>query len=282
MKLNKYLIVVLVVILVLAISGCSTLGMGGDSESEAGAPSRGSDSGIMGQGMGPGSGMMSHNMGDRHHAEVPDEFAGLTNPIAANDASLARGAEIYQQQCATCHGDFGNGDGPGGAALDPAPAPIAHTGQMMSDAYLFWRITEGGAAFETGMIPYRDILDENERWDVINYVRALGRGEVEPGQHMGGVPFDPAQEEAQRAEMLAQAVESSVISDAEADMFDRVHSKMDEYLTSESASGMETGSRADALPQILQAMVGADLISQDQADTFLDVHDRLIDAGLMQ
>ena len=147
---------------------------------------------------------------------------------------------------------------------------------------MLWRITEGGIAFETGMIPYRDILDEDARWDVINYVRALGRGQVQPGEHMGGVPFDPAQEEAQRAEMLSLAVEEGVISQAEADVFDAVHSKMDEYLASEGVSGMETGTRADALPQILDEMVADDLISQDQADTFMDVHDRLIEAGLMQ
>lgn len=231
----------------------------------------------MGSGMGPGLGMM-----DRHHGQVPDEFAGLTNPTPADDASLARGEEIYSQQCATCHGDYGNGDGPGGAALDPAPAPIAHTGQMMSDAYLFWRITEGGVAFETGMIPYRDILDEAARWDVINYVRALGRGQVQPGEHMGGSPFDPAQEEAQHAEMLSQAMEEGLISQAEADIFDAVHTAMDEYLSIESVSGMGTGSRADALPGIVEALIETGVTSQDDADIFLDVHDRLIEAGLMQ
>jgi mono/diheme cytochrome c family protein len=221
-------------------------------------------------------------MGPRHHAQVPDEFAGLTNPIPADEDSLARGEEIYVTHCATCHGDYGNGDGPGGANLDPAPAPIAHTAQMMSDVYLFWRITEGGAAFETGMLPYRDILDEQARWDVINYVRALGRGQVRPGQHMGGNPFDPDQERAQRADMLGEAVDQAVITQVEADLFDQVHTAMDEYLSQESVSGMGTGPRADALPQILAAMAAADLISQDQADTFLEVHDRLLEAGLMQ
>ena len=36
------------------------------------------------QGMGPGSRMMN-----RHHAQVPEAFAGLTNPVAADDESLA-------------------------------------------------------------------------------------------------------------------------------------------------------------------------------------------------
>lgn len=229
------------------------------------------------QGMGPGSGMMN-----RHHAQVPEAFAGLTNPIAADDESMARGEQIYTTHCATCHGDYGNGDGPGGASLDPVPAAIAHTSQMMGDAYLFWRITEGGIPFETGMLPYRDILDEEGRWDVINYVRALGSGQVQPGENMGGMPFDPQQEQAQRTEMLVLAVEEGVITQVEADVFDRVHTAIDEFLVGEGASGMNTGPRADALPQILDAMLIRDLVTQEQAEIFIDVHDRLIEAGLMQ
>ncbi len=231
----------------------------------------------MGPGMGQASGMM-----DRHHATLPAEFAGLANPIPADDESLARGAEIYATHCATCHGDYGNGDGPGGASLDPAPAPIAHTSQMMGDAYLFWRITEGGIAFETAMIPYKDILDENARWDVINYVRALGSGQVQPGQQMGGQPFDPAQEQAQRLEMLTQAVAQDLITQAEANNFDLVHAQMDAFTLNSGVAGIQTGPRSDALPQIMAELVADGLITQAEADSFMDVHDRLIEAGLMQ
>ena len=77
-------------------------------------------------------------------------------------------------------------------------------------------------------------------------------------------------------------VEQGVIHQDEADVFNHVHTAIDEYLSKASVSGMGSGPRADALPQILEAMLKADLIDQDQADTFLDVHDRLIEAGLMQ
>lgn len=229
------------------------------------------------QGMGPGSGMMN-----RHHAQVPEEFRGLTNPIPADEESLVRGEAIYITHCATCHGDYGNGDGPGGESLDPAPAAIAHTSQMMGDAYLFWRITEGGVPFETGMIPYRDILDEQGHWDVINYVRALGSGQVQPGQHMGGMPFDQEQERTDRLEMLGEGVDEGFLTETESNIFDLVHTAMDKYLAAEGIGGMDTGPRADALTQILAEMVEVDLVTQDQAETFIDVHDRLVEAGLMQ
>ena len=70
------------------------------------------------QRMGPGSGMMA-----RHHVRVPEPYAGLTNPVPPDQASLERGAELYTTLCASCHGDGGMGDGPAGVSLDPLPAP---------------------------------------------------------------------------------------------------------------------------------------------------------------
>ena len=120
-----------------------------------------------------------------HQAPIPDEYADLTSPIEADADSLARGKETFTTLCVTCHGESGMGDGPAGAALVPPPAPIAQTSQVMSDAYLFWRISEGGIPFGTAMPPWKGSLDENARWDVINYVRSLG---AEPGSGAGAGP----------------------------------------------------------------------------------------------
>ena len=104
-----------------------------------------------------------HDMMRFHHAEIPEEYAGLSSPIAPDDDSLARGLEAYQANCTICHGDGGMGDGPAGKALDPAPAPIAHTSQMLGDDYLFWRISEGGTHFTTAMPAWEAALDEQIR-----------------------------------------------------------------------------------------------------------------------
>jgi hypothetical protein len=144
---------------------------------------------------------------------------------------------------------------------------------------LFWRITEGGAAFGTGMLPFGEILTEDERWDVINYVRALGRGDVQPGEMIGGEPFDQAAELAQRAEMLAAAIEQGVIGEGESQVFDQVHSAMDAYLDGE---GDTSAIQAMGLAGILDAMVANGVVTSEQAEMFLDVHDRLVSAGLME
>ncbi len=231
----------------------------------------------MGRGMGPGRGMMA-----RHMSPIDDEYAGLTNPIPADEASLERGEEIYAVSCASCHGDGGMGDGPASAALDPAPAPVAHTSQMMGDDYLFWRISEGGTAdpFNSSMPGWKETLDEQARWDIINYIRALGSGQVMPRQGMGGARFDPEAEAAMQAEMLAQAVEQGLITQDEADTFAQIHAAMDEYRG--IMQGHSSGSMADVRTMMLSEMVEIGEISQAQADTFVDIHDRLVAAGLMQ
>jgi hypothetical protein len=171
------------------------------------------------------------------------------------------------------------GDGPTGVGLNPLPAPIAHTSQMMGDDYLFWRISEGGAVFNTSMLPWKGTLDEQARWDVINYVRALGSGKVKPVTTAGGAPYDPAVELAQRKEMLTRAVESGVITSAEADIFNTVHAVLDQQRTPMAEfSGATPGDRQAAL---LAALVADGSLTQTQADAFTDIHDRLAAAGLM-
>jgi len=228
----------------------------------------------------PGMGMGGDNMMVRHHAQIPDEYAGLTNPISADEASLERGAQLYTTNCASCHGDGGMGDGPAGAALDPVPAAIAHTSQMMADDYLFWRISEGGTEFSTSMPPWK-ILDEQARWDMVNYIRALGAGTVQPDSVMGGAPFDPTAQAAQQAEILAMAVEQKVVSQVEADLFITVHDAIEQYRIEHPELTNSGDNATDREAAILSALVAENVVTQEQADAFPNIHDRLGNAGLM-
>ncbi len=225
-----------------------------------------------GMGMGPGSSMM-----ERHHATISEEYAGITNPVPSDEKSWARGEEQYLQLCITCHGAGGMGDGEAGAGLDPQPAPVAHTSQMMGDDYLFWRISEGGVPFRTGM-PIFGNLDEQARWDLINYVRALGSGKVAPVRQGAGA--GPEASAAQHAEMLAQGVEQEVITQDEAELFEAVHAEMDALLANRP-EGM-SGNMGEMQTQVLAALVSEGTITQEQADMFADIHERLVEAGLME
>jgi mono/diheme cytochrome c family protein len=227
-----------------------------------------------GRGVGRTSGMM-----ERHRATIPAEYAGLTSPVVADEESLARGAEAYAS-CAACHGDGGLGDGPAADALDPAPVNIAHTSQMMGDDYLFWRISEGGAQFETSMPAWEATLDEQTRWDLINYIQALGAGVVTPRRGMGGGAFDPKAQAAQQAALLAVAVDQGLITQDESDVFLEAHDVVDARMA--ELRGTNPGEGVDErLDDVLAELVASGDLTQDQADTFLSVHDRLSEAGLL-
>ncbi len=225
-------------------------------------------------------GMQGNGMMVRHHAQIPEDYAGLTSPVTADEASLERGATIYDVNCASCHGDGGMGDGPAGSALNPPPSPIAHTSQMMADDYLFWRISEGGAQFNTAMPAWKS-LAEQARWDLVNYIRALGEGTVQPSGGMGGAAFDPAVQAAHQELMLSQAVEQGVVTQVEADTFKLVHDAAEQYRIDHpeiTNSGKDANEREAA---VIAALVAEKIITQAQADAFPGIHDRLGTAGLM-
>lgn len=275
----KYLPILLLFVLLLAACGGMD-GMNTETETAVsdrtqaqGTPEGAGPGGGMGQGMGMG---MGNGMMARHHATVPEEFAGLTNPVTADEESLIRGQEIYTAYCVVCHGETGMGDGVGAANLDPAPAALAHTSRMLGDDYLYWRVSEGGShdPFNSAMPAWESAFDETARWDVINYLRALSSGGI--GQM--GMGSGNAQAE-DHTEMLETGVADGVITQAEADMFETVHAFMDELMAEGAPASGSMGQNQEAM---LSALVEAGTITQEEMDAFTEVHDRLLEAGLMQ
>ncbi len=217
-------------------------------------------------GFGPESGMM-----ERHHADVPAEYIDLVNATPADEDSLERGRMVYAAQCETCHGATGMGDGPAGQALDPAPAPIAHTSQMLSDGYLYWRISEGGHSFGTAMPAWNESLSEQARWDLINYVRSL-EGDMGQGMGMGHGQGMGGQMMQRQGQMLAAAVAAGLISQDDADFFQQIQQALlDKYANGRPGQGRLV-EQAVASGQA----VADGVISQADADRYTAIHDQLM------
>lgn len=100
---------------------------------------------------------------------VPAEYAGKTNPLGTESA--AAGAEVFKNNCEVCHGPQGHGDGPAGASLDPAPKNLPELSTVVSDDYLFWRISTGKDG--TSMVAWKGILTEEQIWQVISFIHTL-------------------------------------------------------------------------------------------------------------
>ena len=116
---------------------------------------------------------------------APAEIAGLTRrmreglmrnyPVAATPRGapdLARAAVLYQQNCASCHGADGRGDGPAAAGMEP-PAIDFHDlarARQRSLYGLYNTITLGVAG--TGMASFSHLSDE-DRWALAFHVGSL-------------------------------------------------------------------------------------------------------------
>lgn len=92
------------------------------------------------------------------------------NPIPSSPDSIARGSNVYLANCANCHGVEGTGDGPTGGGVLPAPGPIGPAVSTIGDGQLAYVITQGVSG--TSMPPFATSLSENDRWDLVNYLRS--------------------------------------------------------------------------------------------------------------
>jgi mono/diheme cytochrome c family protein len=94
------------------------------------------------------------------------------NPTEVDDASLARGKELFAINCKMCHGENGQGTGPIAPFLIKfKPANLtSDVVQAKSDGSIFLTITNG---LEGRMPPLNENLTVSERWDVVNFVRTL-------------------------------------------------------------------------------------------------------------
>jgi mono/diheme cytochrome c family protein len=111
------------------------------------------------------------------------------NPVPADEASITRGAELYQIHCMMCHGDTGQGNGTVSAFLvKKKPADLtSEVVQAKSDGSWFLTISNGiwnpnntlfpEVQFSGQMPPLAENLTIRERWDVVNYLRTLKAGQ---------------------------------------------------------------------------------------------------------
>ena len=96
----------------------------------------------------------------------------------ASDPEQTRGEAIYVSQCSGCHGEAGDGQGMLTQSWLPRPRNFVRgsfryrstpSGSPPTDADLFHTVSKGLAG--SGMPAFEAILGEQERWDVVDYIK---------------------------------------------------------------------------------------------------------------
>ncbi|HZE93435.1 MAG TPA: cytochrome c/FTR1 family iron permease [Gemmatimonadales bacterium] len=97
--------------------------------------------------------------------------------LPSSPPSLARGAVVFHERCAQCHGETGRGDGPKAKTLKgPPPADLTDPKVMRGTTLLeiFRRIAIGVPG--TAMPEFAEDLSDEDRWAVAAYVGAMQYG----------------------------------------------------------------------------------------------------------
>jgi len=133
-------------------------------------------------------------------------------PIAAPKAApadtpklRALGSALYQQRCAGCHGEKGDGLGPHAARLAVRPTNFTlgvyklrstPTGSIPTDGDLFVTLTRG--IHDTPMLPWAT-LSEEERWSLVYRLKSFSvRFREERPARVINVPKPPKEDRALR------------------------------------------------------------------------------------
>jgi S-disulfanyl-L-cysteine oxidoreductase SoxD len=109
------------------------------------------------------------------------------NPLPPTAANIALGQQNFSHYCFACHGlDAQNTGVPFADAMSPPVPSLASSGvQAYSDGQLHWIIANG--LWPSGMPASRGILDDEEVWSIVLYVRHLpSEGSLgEPAMYSG-------------------------------------------------------------------------------------------------
>jgi mono/diheme cytochrome c family protein len=130
-------------------------------------------------------------------------------PVAVSSplpAQLEAGERIYTRQCAACHGERGDGNGPATVWLYPKPRDFSAglfkikstPGTALPTARdLFETVTRG---MPGSSMPSYDFLSEEERWEVVRYIQYLTAVTDEAGKRVN--LFERAEAAGEQAESI--------------------------------------------------------------------------------
>lgn len=109
---------------------------------------------------------------------IPYPFIGETNPteVLSNPSfptteNLELGKRKFLTYCSPCHGNFGDGDSRLQGQFPNPPTLHSERAINFSDGMIYHIVTNG----QNVMPSYASQVTREERWAIVNYIRALQR-----------------------------------------------------------------------------------------------------------
>lgn len=118
----------------------------------------------------------------------------VAKPWVQTPELLARGKNLFGQQCASCHGPEGKGDGPAAVALNPKPRNFTVASGWSNGrkpSQVFGTLTKGLRA-----MPSFSSLPSVDRWSLAHFVGSLGPNrESDTDADLRAAGIDPNKED---------------------------------------------------------------------------------------
>jgi caa(3)-type oxidase subunit IV len=105
---------------------------------------------------------------------VPEQKSKVKDPWIQTPQLLAKGHQLFEVNCVTCHGPTGHGDGPASGALTPKPRNFTQdvgwkNGRKVTDVFKTLKEGVPGSAMASFAT-----LPSDDRWALAHYVLSLG------------------------------------------------------------------------------------------------------------